>query len=135
MPHGPVNSLTYGHINGDYDLDACGWSDFLEDREHHNIALARPGISGDDLDELSDADLHCADAVWDRFGDMTAWQLRDWTHDPRNIPEWEDPNGGSTIIPLQRILHAVGVANAEEFAEAAATLAHIDKAFHRAMVN
>lgn len=135
MPHGPVNSMTYGHINGDYDLEECGWASFLEDREHHNIALARPEISVDDLDELSDADLQCADAVWERFGYMTPWQLRDWTHNPRNIPEWEDPNGGSTVIPLQRILHAVGVANAEEFAETATGFSHIEKAFQRARVN
>lgn len=135
MPHGPVNSLTYGHINGEYDLESCGWSNFLEDREHHTVALARPDIDVDDLDELSEADLQCADAVWDRFGNMSPWQLRDWTHDPRNIPEWEDPNGGSSIIPLQRILHAVGVENAEEFAETAASLADIDKAFQRARVN
>jgi uncharacterized phage-associated protein len=132
MPHGPVNSLTYSHINGEYDLDIGGWSDFLEDREHHTIGLAKPHISGDDLDELSDADIACADTVWQDFGHMTQWQLRDWTHDPRNVPEWEDPNGGSTVIPLQRILHAVGVPNAEEFDETASSFRSIDKAFEKA---
>lgn len=135
MPHGPVNSLTYAFISGEYDPDACGWSDFLEDREHHTIALSSQNTDVDDLDELSDADIACADAVWDRFGHMDQWQLRDWTHDPHNIPEWEDPNGGSTPIPLQRILLAVGVENADEFAETAASFAQVDKAFQRARVN
>jgi uncharacterized phage-associated protein len=135
MPHGPVNSITYGHINGEYDVDGSGWSDFVEDREHYTIALSRPDIAAEDLDELSEADIECANAVWDQFGDMNQWQLRDWTHDPRNVPEWEDPNGGSTIIPLQRILHAVGVENGEDYAETAASFAHIDKAFQRARVN
>jgi uncharacterized phage-associated protein len=135
MPHGPVNSLTYGYIAGDYDPDVCGWSDFLQDREDHEIALTREGITATDLDELSDADIACADAVWDRFGHMTKWQLRDWTHDPRNIPEWEDPDGGSTEIPLQRILHAVGVENAEAFLEANRSLQAIDRAFEKARVH
>lgn len=43
MPHGPVNSQTYSHMNGEHDLDACGWSTFLEDRANHQIA-AKDGI-------------------------------------------------------------------------------------------
>ena len=132
MPHGPVNSMTYGYIAGDYDPNLAGWSEFLLDRENHNIALANDAIQADDLDELSDADIECADAVWERFGRMNHWQLRDWTHDPRNIPEWEDPQGGSTEIPLQRILTAVGVRDAEAFAEASRALSQIDRAFKSA---
>ena len=134
MPHGPVNSSSYSHINGEYDLEACGWSDFLEDNEHHQIALARPDLALEDLDELSDADIACADAVWERFGHMNQWQLRDWTHDPRNVPEWEDPNGGSAEIPLRRILHAAGVRNAEDFLEAGKSFQTIDRAFEKARV-
>ncbi|MFC5760329.1 Panacea domain-containing protein [Rhizobium sp. GCM10022189] len=133
MPHGPVNSTTYRHIQGEYQ-DDCGWSDFLEDRANHGIALVNNNISVEDLDELSEADLECVDAVWERFGAMTQWQLVDWTHDPRNVPEWEDPDGGSVIIPLQRILNAVGVDNAEEFVETSNTLKAIDRAFEAARV-
>ncbi|MBB3146385.1 putative phage-associated protein [Phyllobacterium trifolii] len=135
MPKGPVNSTTYSHINGEYDLDECGWSEFLEDRENHKIALAAEGISIDDLDELSDADIQCVEAVWDKFGQLTQWELVEWTHDPKNIPEWEDPNGGSTVIPLQRILHAVGVEDAEDFVDTAKAHRAIDKSFERARVH
>ncbi|GAA4525272.1 Panacea domain-containing protein [Chelativorans composti] len=132
MPHGPVNSLTYAYITGSYEPEKSGWSEFLRDRENHNIALADPNIRIDDLDELSEADMACADAVWERFGRMSQWQLRDWTHDPRNIPEWEDPNGGSTVIPLQRILHAVGTPNAEDFNRLSADFEHVDQVFREA---
>jgi uncharacterized phage-associated protein len=135
MPHGPVNSMTYSHINGEHDLATSGWSDYLEDKEHHQIALVHPGLALSELDELSEADISCADAVWDRFGHMNQWQLRDWTHDPRNVPEWEDPNGGSAEIPLQRILHSVGVENAEDFADAAKSFEGIDRAFEKARVH
>ncbi|MET3615449.1 putative phage-associated protein [Rhizobium aquaticum] len=135
MPHGPVNSMTYSYIAGDYDADAVGWSDFLRDRENHDVALASTSLNADDLDELSEADIECADAVWERFGGMDKYALRDWTHNPRNVPEWEDPQGGSNPIPLQRILNAVGVADAERFAEEAATQRNIDAAFAAARVH
>ncbi|MEP1879565.1 MAG: Panacea domain-containing protein [Roseibium sp.] len=135
MPHGPVNSLTYDYLNGVYDPDPVGWSEVLRDRENHNIALANSDLSIEGLDELSDADIECADAVWASFGHMTQWELRDWTHDPSHIPEWEEPNGGSTVIPLQRILNAVGVSNAEEFANEAESFRHIEDAFRRARLN
>ncbi len=135
MPHGPVNSQTYSYIAGDYDPDECGWSEFLQDCANYNIALARPEISSVDLDELSDADIECANAVWERFGHMNQWQLRDWTHDPRNVPEWEDPNGSSTEIPLRRILNAVGVKNAEAFLEMSTSFQAIEEAFERARVH
>ena len=111
MPHGPVNSQTYSHINGEHDLDACGWSNFLEDRANHQLAV-KEGISDDDLDELSEADLQCLDAVWDQFGQMTKWQIRDWTHETGNVPEWEDPKGSSNTIPLSRMMAMAGVKNA-----------------------
>ncbi|MCK8779102.1 Panacea domain-containing protein [Rhizobium sp. NTR19] len=135
MPHGPVNSSTYSHINGEYDLDECGWSDFLEDRAQHRIALTDSRITVDDLDELSDADLACVDAVWETFGAMDQWQLRDWTHDPKNVPEWEDPNGGSAVIPMQRILNSVGVENADEFLQLSDSFKAIDRAFEAARVH
>jgi uncharacterized phage-associated protein len=133
MPRGPVNSTTYSHINGEYDLDACGWSEILQDRANHKMALAQD-LTPADLDELSDADLGCVDVVWAQFGHMTQWELVEWTHDPRNVPEWEDPNGGSTVIPIQRILHAVGVADAEAFVEAANAMKAIDRTFESARV-
>lgn len=108
MPHGPVNSETYSHINGEHDLDKCGWAGFLEDRANHQIAV-KHGVTVDDLDELSEADLECLEAVWAKFGGMNKWEIRDWTHDPANLPEWEDPKGSSEPIPLARMMALAGV--------------------------
>lgn len=116
MPHGPVNSYTYSHINGERDLESCGWSNFLEDRENHMIAV-KNNITVDDFDELSDADIQCLDAVWEQFGAMGQFELRDWTHNGDNIPEWEDPNGSSEIIPLERIMRAVNVKDSDAQAQ------------------
>jgi uncharacterized phage-associated protein len=113
MPHGPVNGTTYSHICGEYDLAGCGWSEFLDDRADHMIA-ACDGVSVDALDELSEADMQCLDRTWARFGWMDKWALRDWTHDRKNVPEWEDPHGSSRPIPLERIMTMVGIQNVDE---------------------
>ncbi len=135
MPHGPVNSVTYSHINGEYDLKGCGWSDILEDRAHHNVALLNPSMTLDDLDELSDADLACIETVIADFGSMDQWQLVQWTHDPNNVPEWEDPHGSSTPIPLRRIMQSVGIDNPEGMDETASALRAADEAFALARVH
>lgn len=135
MPHGPVNSSTYSHINGEVDLKECGWADYLEDRAGHMIALADKSISVDDLDELSEADLECVEAVWQKFGKMDQWQIRDWTHNPDNVPEWEDPNGTSNAIPLRRILKLVGVENSEQVLEITDAMKSVDAAFKAARLH
>lgn len=115
MPNGPVNSTTYRFINGEVPPgDAAGWSEFLTDRNGHRVGLANPGVATDDLDELSDAELSVLDDVWEKFGSMNQWDLVNWTHDPHNVPEWEDPNGSSNPIPLRRMMDALGVQNAAD---------------------
>ncbi|RYH06459.1 Panacea domain-containing protein [Tropicimonas sp. IMCC6043] len=129
MPHGPVNLSTYEHVNGSYRTDATGWSEFLRDREDHMVALARDDITIDDLDELSDADLEVLDSVWEGFGHVPRWDLVKWTHNPANIPEWEDPDGSLASIPLQRIMNSVRVPNADAQVTAVEDASRIDDLF------
>ena len=117
MKHGPVNSKTYSFINGEYNPVEFGWSDFLSNRSNHRIGLAKHNLSVDDLDELSDADIQVLDRVWDQFGQMSQWQLVDWTHQTDNIPEWEDPVHSSYEIPVERMMRALSVQNAAGQAE------------------
>lgn len=128
MPHGPVNSATYSHVNGEYDLEACGWSDFLEGRANYKIGAKRK-FTIDDLDELSDADVRALNKVWAKFGHMNKWQLRDWTHSRKNVPEWEDPGGSSLPIPLERILTLLQIENSDEHADLVEEHRYLDKVF------
>lgn len=114
MPHGPVNSITYEYLSGAYDPDNVGWSDFLTDRENHNVGLANRNIAVHDLDELSQAEIVILADVWAQFGSMDKWTLRDWTHVEENVPEWKDPNGSSRSISLHEIMEAVGVDEPEK---------------------
>lgn len=115
LPHGPVNSTTYEFMKGEVPPHRSGgWGEFLTDRANHRIGLRDRDIDPDNLDELSDADIAVLDDIWDRFGHMDQWQLVDWTHDPHNVPEWEDPNGSSQPIPLRRMMDALGIENAAD---------------------
>ena len=124
MRHGPVNSSTYSFINGEYDPTTCGWSDFLSDRSNHRVGLSRPDLSEDDLDELSEAEIQVLDLVWEQFGPMNTWALRDWTHDSDNIPEWEDPGNSSFEIPLERMMHSLAIEEANAQAETVKSLGY-----------
>ncbi len=126
MKHGPVNSNTYSYMNGEHQN---GWQELLKARENHQIGLANSDVAVDDLDELSDADLQVLDAVWERFGAMGTWVIRDWTHDQKNVPEWEDPNGSSFPIPMSRIMSFLGIENADQQVETIADFNEIDDLF------
>ena len=114
LPNGPANDLTYAYAKGDRK-DPEGWSAFLEDRRGNTLCL-KPGVSVEDLDELSEIDMESLDAVWNRVGFMRPMALCGWTHKGNNVPEWKDPEGSSRPIPLERMMDAVGVTNPSQSA-------------------
>lgn len=94
MPDGPVASVTLNLLNGEFDDER--WAAFVAPRDNYTIR-AQAGVSVEDLDELSKADLRVLNALWERFGSWDRYALRDWTHEG-NIPEWVDPQGSSRPI-------------------------------------
>jgi uncharacterized phage-associated protein len=110
MRLGPVNSTTYRFVNGE-EIDPA-WTALLRDRANHEIS-AKPAALESDWDELSDADIQCLDKTWAKFGNFQPFDLVEWTHNPKNVPEWEDPNGSAYLIPMRRILTALGVSDVE----------------------
>lgn len=131
MPHGPVNSRTYEFISGVSNPDEFGWSDFLCDQSNYRVSLANDAINVESLDELSEADINVLDGIWVQFGKMDQWALRDWTHDPGNVPEWEDPGATSKEIPMVRLMRAVGVENPAQQAELVQDYSNIDNLLER----
>lgn len=125
MDHGPVNSITYSYING-MDDQSGGWSEFITDRSGYKVGLAREA-SNDELDELSPADLETLAEVWQQFGHMNQFQIRDWAHD--NCPEWEDPDGSSYPIAFERVLGFLNKPNAREIAEDIRAQRRVDGTF------
>jgi uncharacterized phage-associated protein len=111
MDHGPVNSLTYECING-MQGERPDWEQFVTDRSGYNVGLAYENLTESDLDQLSEAELETLAEIWEQFGGMTKYQVRDWTHD--HCPEWEDPHGSSAPIPFSRVLKYLGKGTADE---------------------
>jgi uncharacterized phage-associated protein len=113
MKHGPVNSFTLSYIRG--EIESAEWDQFLCAKENHQVAVNKSATMN--FDELSIAEERCLDKVWQKFGHMKKFEIRNWTHDPKNIPEWEDPQGGSAPIPISRILRNVQVKDCVEITD------------------
>lgn len=123
MPHGPVLSLTLNHINDQAPSSPNGWDDWISDRAGHMVGLVKE-VDGGALDELSRSDLEVLEATWRQFGWMSKYQIRDYTHDARNCPEWKDPDGSSCPISYEEVFSALGFAPDASEAMAAEIRAH-----------
>ncbi len=107
MEHGPILSHTLNHMNGLRESSPDGWDSWISDRANHELALVKPITDvRNDLDLLSDADIEILEELWNGFGALTAFELRDYTHDA--CAEWEDPENSSIPIPYSRLLRCVG---------------------------
>lgn len=129
MPHGPVLSMTLDLMNGNVESQSNGWEFWMSDKENHEISLRNQFISSEDLDELSRAELELLQQVWNQFGTMNKWQIRDWTHD--HCTEWQNPQGSSCPIDFQEMALAVGfdVATARDLQERLAEENYIEELF------
>lgn len=105
MPHGPVLSRSLDLMNGTVHGDD-GWNRWISDAENYELRLQTPAPVRELFDELSDADLSVLDNVYDSFGFMTKWQIRDYTHE--QCAEWTDPQGGSFTINPENVFRALG---------------------------
>ncbi len=127
MPHGPALSLTLNLMDGDTQSAREGWDDWISDKEDHEVSLRRP-VSRDILDELSDSEIEVLEAVWNQFGRMNRWEIRDYTH---TLPEWQDPKGSSLPITHQKVFHVLGRTDkeAEELAARIEAERSLDRLF------
>jgi uncharacterized phage-associated protein len=104
MDHGPVNSITLDQING---LDVGdGWGEFVRGKANYDVGLANVEVTVDDLDELSRAEIRSLDETWGKFGHLSKYQIRDYTH--LHCAEWQDPHGTSKPIRYRDVFAALG---------------------------
>jgi len=103
LPHGPVLSITKDFMDGSVLSQEGGWQSLMNDKENYEIAL-KEGVTPETLGSLSQADIEILNSVWDQFGAMGRWQIRDYTHE---LPEWEDPKGSSMPIRYKDVLLAL----------------------------
>ena len=111
MPHGPVVSGILNLINEEPDSDGPRyWHRHVSERQGYAVKLlADPGTPS-----LSPAEESILAEVYDAFGGMDRYALRDWCHE--NLPEWQDPNGSSIPIRVRDILVSEGYSEDEAHA-------------------
>ena len=106
LPHGPICSSTLNGINGSIHEQIR--DDFVA--RNGNEIVAMKNFGRDSLDEISDAEIDIIESVWQRFGHMTASQLRNYTHE--NCPEYTETTGRIPIA-YRELLEAVGTSPEE----------------------
>ncbi|KJV06263.1 hypothetical protein VZ94_12415 [Methylocucumis oryzae] len=128
MPHGPVLSMTLNLMDGDVESLPGGWESFISAKENHELAL-KTELQADTLDELSKADTDVLETIWQQFGNLSRWQIRDYTH--QHCPEWEDPHGSSKPIGFEKLFQALGRSSdeAKRLADHIGEQHHIDELF------
>jgi hypothetical protein len=105
MPHGPVLSQTLNLMDGDVESLPGGWEEWISAKENHELSLRQP-LDIETLDELAPAEIDVLKLVWNKFGAMSKWEIRDWTH--KHCAEWKDPKGSSFPIQFEALARAVG---------------------------
>lgn len=126
MPHGPVLSMTLNLMDGDVESENDGWESWISDKEDHELSLRRD-VTPEAFDELSPAECDVLEAVWQQFGGLDKWAIRNWTH--AHCSEWRDPHGSSEPITPGALADALGFA--PEAAQELVTRIESDQAVDR----
>ncbi len=121
MQHGPVCSSVMDGLNGRIP----SWKSYLSAK--NNIIRPTHAISRDEMDEVSDADFAIIEDLWARFSEMTASQIRNYTH--RNCAEYQEIESGRLPISYEDVFRAVGNEEGSVLAGEIASLRRLDGLF------
>jgi len=106
MKHGPVLSCVLDSITN-ADQEGSFWSTHIGVTQGACVSLKKdPGFRN-----LSPRALAIMDEIDAEWHTVDRFEIVRWMH--KNIPEWEDPNGSSYLIPVRRILQSVGKSSDE----------------------
>ncbi|GFE72321.1 Panacea domain-containing protein [Chroococcus sp. FPU101] len=103
---GPILSNTLDNITGNsyYRQPSADWERYIIPDGRFNVRLETERKVG----KLNRAEVKLIDEIYERFGGMTWEDLIDWTHDQKNVPEWENPKGSRLPIEIKTILMQSG---------------------------
>lgn len=106
LPHGPVLSFTLNKINSPADENSY-WHQYISERQGHEVRLLGTAPN----DQLSPAEEKLLESIYEEFGHLDQFQLRDYMH--AHLPEWRDPNGSRLPIEIRDILLAEGYSESD----------------------
>ena len=110
MEHGPVLSTTLNLISGKIPSSHNGWNSLISELKDNQVSLIAD-VTVDDLLEFSRADKEIMNSIWEQFGHMSQWEIRNYTHD--KCPEWQNPGDSSFPIELDALFAALGFSREE----------------------
>ena len=111
MDDGPVLSVTYNLIQGDYRNTEHVWSQTIHGVEDYDVALTDPDADLQ-VSQLSRAEIGVLEAIFEEFGHWNRWKLIDEVM--HKLPEWHDPNGSMIPIEIRDILQSSSLTLAEQ---------------------
>lgn len=120
LPHGPVCSSTLNGISG--VIHEGLWDEYIA--RNGNIVVAVKSLGRNDLDEVSDAEMEVVDQIWHEFSDMSASQIRNFTHE--NCPEYTETNRARVPISYLDIFEALGEENAATISDEISELVKLE---------
>ena len=118
LPYGPVLSKTLNLIHGETLPQLSGsatvWDNQIKDDANYCVSLAK---EIDENDEyfwgcLSLNDEQILNRVFADFGHFKTFELVEYTHNKKHVPEWQDPKGSSKKIKLPDLLAHLGKSKA-----------------------
>ena len=101
MPHGTVISEALDTMSLGDDGEWTIWVRFFQSPDSRTVLM----VQSPEDDLLSTRERRIIGRVFEQFGHMTPAEIRRFTH---TLPEYEDPEGSSIPIALERMLDVVG---------------------------
>lgn len=98
MKYGPILSSTYSLIKG--NIPSKYWSKYIQTVDYD--AVLNYELSSDDL---SNAEDHIIDNIFDKYKDHDKWQV---VHIAHQLPEWDNPGATSTEMTYEDVLRVEG---------------------------
>ncbi len=110
LPNGPILSHTLDCISGTTYSDHVNevWDKYIVNIGKYDVGLSPEGKDLPELNCLSRAELKLVDEVYEKLGNKDYKELIKWSHDPNNIPEWENPRSSRLPISFRAILEKGG---------------------------
>lgn len=106
MPQGPVLSRTLDLMTAEPEpgVDRRSyWHTIISEPRNYEVSLLREDVPSDQLAAAEEAIL---DGVFQKYGRLSRWELRDLSH---KLPEWRDPQGSCVPIRIKDILVQQGM--------------------------
>lgn len=113
MDDGPVLSITYNLIQGDYRETEHVWSNTILPAPEFDVQLKDPDAELQ-FGQLSRAEVEILKSVFDQYGHWNRWKLIDKVM--HKLPEWHNPNGSMIPIEVRDILQTSSLSLSERMA-------------------